>query len=348
MLAWEDPLHRAARCGDVSALKLLFKPSECLPINVNKRNSEGYTALMIAAEKGHLAMVEALLLQRASADSVNKNYETALMLSLRQSFKPPLTNLLARTTHAIDQQDSMNGFTALHLCAKFGYFSTCRVLLEAKGNVDAPDWRGWTPLFHAVKIGSVQIISALLHAKANLNHLSIVEETPLLVAIKEQKNCAVELLVSTGVSGLQPLLAGRSTALEDLRLRLSIGKGLKSFRRNCIVAFLLGGQSSRSSVQQFLRSGLFERHTLSLVLEFLSPVCDDTGLPLVHDEAFESPSPPAPLPCSSASVSLPTTNSFQNAPSAFSPTNVFASAPTQSTTSLAHLKLRTKRKSRQS
>ena len=56
----ETALHYACKYNRVSILKLLCQDSRCTPALVNKKDSDGYTALMRGVRMGHLDIVKEL------------------------------------------------------------------------------------------------------------------------------------------------------------------------------------------------------------------------------------------------------------------------------------------------
>ena len=73
------------------------------------------------------------------------------------------------TTCDVNEQDSSNGFTALHYCAQNGYIDKARILLENGASVCIKDDYGNTALFKAVFFskGKTEIIQLLLDAGAD-------------------------------------------------------------------------------------------------------------------------------------------------------------------------------------
>lgn len=70
-------LHRAARRGDLDAVKLLASRG----YDMNVPNGDGYTPLMLAAREGHRSMCELLISFGAKCEIENARGETALLLA---------------------------------------------------------------------------------------------------------------------------------------------------------------------------------------------------------------------------------------------------------------------------
>jgi len=75
---WADgDLHEAAKFGDLSRVNDLIAAKA----DVNVKDEEGYTALMIASYKGHIEVVKALIAAKADVNAKANNNVTALMMA---------------------------------------------------------------------------------------------------------------------------------------------------------------------------------------------------------------------------------------------------------------------------
>lgn len=101
--------------------------------SVDDANEVGYTALMVAAEKGNAALAETLI--RAGA---NVNASTSRKIS------------------------SARGGTALIYAAEKGHFQIVKLLAAAGANVNAETTWGESPLYHATRRGDLRMIKFLL------------------------------------------------------------------------------------------------------------------------------------------------------------------------------------------
>ncbi len=118
----------AVQTGDLEAVQAALAGS-----SADARDSRGRTALMLAADRGDLATVRALLDAGASPNRRTPDREE----------------------------------TALHLLArKGGSQEVARELLSRRVRYDRPDRFGWTPLMVAARFGRGELVAALVQAGA--------------------------------------------------------------------------------------------------------------------------------------------------------------------------------------
>ena len=164
---------------------------------VNVKNRYGVSPLLLCAEGGNEALVE--LLVSVGAD-----------INMSPSGDLATEHILA-------------GQTPLYGAAKKGHFNICKFLIEKGAIIDAETMTGATPLYTAVEEGHFDIVKLLIENKANINkcpsgdwasHLSINNQSPLLLACIKNNTEIAEYLISNGANvnlvndrGSSPLLA---------------------------------------------------------------------------------------------------------------------------------------------
>jgi len=195
--AFCGPIHDAARKGDAKKVKALLAAD---PKVVNERDSNGDTALHIAALHNQLAVAQALL--DAGADVNARNGYGAYTpgdlggVLYSSSHKDPVSLL---TVHGIDQSDMKNGYTPLHL-AEFsvGHRKMVELLVSKGADVNARPASGATPLFFAVLRDQKDDAQFLLDKGANVNTPDAYGTTILDCALQLQYGSLIQLLIDHG------------------------------------------------------------------------------------------------------------------------------------------------------
>jgi ankyrin repeat protein len=76
-----------------------------------------------------------------------------------------------------------------------GHLDLARQLVKRGARVNRP---GWSPLHYAASGGHLEVIRWLFQQKADLNALSANGTTPLMIAARERREAAADLLVALG------------------------------------------------------------------------------------------------------------------------------------------------------
>ena len=119
--------------------------------DVNAKNPQGYTALLVAAERGLTSIVKALLQKGAD----------------------------------VHEKEPRQGRTALVLATANGHADTVQALLEKGADPNEKDMKGLTALMLAVDKGSLPIVQALLSKGADVQEKDLQGKTALMIAAKK-------------------------------------------------------------------------------------------------------------------------------------------------------------------
>lgn len=207
------PLQRAASSGKIDAVKLLVAGEAKLEVQRKDKFYE-QTALMIAAERGYLEIVEFLIAVGANIYAPNKSGQTAIMFAAQQGNLKivkqlfDLNSILLQDNNGCtawqlaieaDQPDVVQFFIefipidninefALMLAAKTGSLKTMAFLISAKkADVNFQGANGTTALIAACQSKHkkyAETVQYLIEAKALLDHQDKDGRTALMYCLK--------------------------------------------------------------------------------------------------------------------------------------------------------------------
>jgi ankyrin repeat protein len=197
-LAHADPIHDAARKGDVKKVQALLQSD---PKLVNEKDNLGDTPLHVAALHGQLEVAQVLIAAGADVNAKN-NYAPFtpgdLWPYLSPSNHPDPVALLS--VHALDQRDTQNGYTPLDLATFSARYKPVVELLVTKGaNVNAQASSGATPLFWAVMRDQKDEVKFLIDHAANVNVADAYGDTILDIVLRLQYTSMIQMLLDKDV-----------------------------------------------------------------------------------------------------------------------------------------------------
>ena len=164
----EQPLHHAARNGDVAIFKLLLSHKA----DINAQNALGWRPIHLAIAYGHSDIVELLLIWKVSVEeklgkpSVNKK-ETHQMVINGQWAE-------ARWPYPESRP--------LHLAIEYGRGDIALLLLSKGAKTEACCSENWRPLHHAAFSGNIEMTEQLLERNANVHAVTSEGKTALQLA----------------------------------------------------------------------------------------------------------------------------------------------------------------------
>lgn len=132
-------------------------------ININHKNNDGQTALMVAAKQGNLFMVKELLNRGAKLNMVD-----------------------------------ISGNNELFYATQGGYNGIIDLLLDESSNPNISNNNGNTPLMIAAGTSNLYILERLLTAGASPNRLNFDQQTPLTIAITFSNYNVARRLIQSG------------------------------------------------------------------------------------------------------------------------------------------------------
>lgn len=180
----------------------------CGVANSSQRDSNGNTALHLAAKTGSFKSIK-LILDLPNSDINDTNNEgilflffnqTALHLAAKRCRQMVLKTLLSYNTIDVNARDEM-GRSPLHRMIEGKPMDGVEVLLSAKGlDFNAQDDDGETPLHLAAKCNYPEYINVLLtHKEVNVHLLDNNGQTPLHKAAASTNYDSIKFLLGKGI-----------------------------------------------------------------------------------------------------------------------------------------------------
>lgn len=164
--------------------------------DVNIAMSDSSTPLHTASYNGHHEVVKTMLRGgvKANITRSDTNATALYMASENGHFHVVQTLLEAGTDVNIARSD--NGCSPLMTACFNGHLDVVKALIQAGANVNQGSKDNSTPLYVACQNGHQGIIQVLLEVDANMN-ISRSNDgwTPLMIAIDQENNLAVDLLI---------------------------------------------------------------------------------------------------------------------------------------------------------
>lgn len=205
-----EDLLTAVQRGDVQGVSAALDDGA----GVDARR-EQVTALMLAAERGHVDIMRALLAAGANPNAARDDGVTTLMHAAASGDAAPV-KLLLDARAEVNARASQSGITALRVAVAAGATACARSLLEAGAKRDDIDASGARLLFTAASTGSVEMMELLLVAGEDVNHRrSIGGFTALDAALENQRWSAAERLMDAGAR-LSATVTGADGVLRKL------------------------------------------------------------------------------------------------------------------------------------
>lgn len=204
-------LTMAAEEGQLASAKLLLEANAV--VDIDRRDTRGYTALHLAVENGHADVTKALLDAGASATVPRNNQWTCVLSAAYNGSTDVLLHLASKGVDLnapfTESQSSEGTFLPLHLAAYNGFDRTLSELARLGAQVDSPMGNGWSPLMVAAAQGHSKAVAALIAIGAAIDYQSPIDRMNALMAAacNEHASACVGLL----------LQAKASVALRDSR-----------------------------------------------------------------------------------------------------------------------------------
>ncbi|XP_032296908.1 ankyrin repeat domain-containing protein 24 isoform X2 [Coturnix japonica] len=189
----DEKLLQAVDYNDAGKVASLLVRKGLVP---TKLDSEGKSAFHLAATRGNVDCLEAMLAHGVDAMTKDSSGYTALHLASKHGH-PQCVSKLLQASCPVDVADS-NGQTALHHAAISGCISCSEILCDYKAPLNIKDKNGCTPLILAAKMSHSELCQYLLHHGAAINSRDLQGKTALMLACENGSVETVEVLINAG------------------------------------------------------------------------------------------------------------------------------------------------------
>ena len=268
-----------SRHAKVVELLVLEMPGD-LDINMTHSQDHGRTALMLAAQKGHLEMIDILLKHPSIGIDMQDAYgATAILLAVREGHFDIVERLLKANTN-IEIVDFQVGRSALRCAAERDSAKIVALLLRHNADPSVKDREGGTAILRAVNRGAAHVLEemmnhnvdiecvdedgqSLLHGAARNGYDNIarmlLNEKILSVDVKDK--CSMTPLHDASRYGKVAVAAVLLENEADASLEDQFGR----------TPFVVAWQYGREDIMRMLTTGLQQQSPIPL---------DDANLPL--------------------------------------------------------------------
>lgn len=228
-----DEMHNAAMIGDLAKLKRLVESGW----NINSRDDEGWTPLIVAGYYGHPEAVRFLIENGAAVNARSYVHRFTPLIIASLNGHTDIVELLVAAEADLDVTEGKLGETALMLATEKGHTDIVRNLLDAGADPNVKDLRGFTALIKASSEGYGEIVEMLLQAGAGVNDCEENGATSLTLA-SQQGHCGiVKLLIFAGAAvdpctttGFTPLMIASYCGKKDI-VDILLKNGADPYRR---------------------------------------------------------------------------------------------------------------------
>lgn len=226
-------IHSLAVTGSVDSIREALGKIK----DINKKNSNGVTALHLAVEYNRTEVVKLLLSAGANVNAGNGLDKTPLIIAVEKNRLEPAKVLLAQKNVKIDIQD-INNYTAFQIALNRDNIILAKILLKRGASTKILKDADFNALHLATRAGSLEMVKLLLPKVRNIHAKSRrVHYTPLYIASVNGYVDIVRYLISKKVLSRKQAWDGEDSlhaAVENNRLKivkLLLSNGVKVNRK---------------------------------------------------------------------------------------------------------------------
>ncbi|XP_072559799.1 fibronectin type 3 and ankyrin repeat domains protein 1 isoform X1 [Paramormyrops kingsleyae] len=188
-------LHQAVNMNDQEQLAKVLQSGT---IDVDVPDRMGFTPVMVAAQKGYFSLVQILVQRGADVMRKSSDRKDSLTLACFSGHLEVVKYL--RGCGAPWTSREGGGLTALQAALHGGHLPVIAYMIQDGCEVDGRDGvSGWTPLMEVSAVsGNVAVAALLINAGASVNAADRKGKTPLMVAVLNDHQDLVSLLLRNG------------------------------------------------------------------------------------------------------------------------------------------------------
>ncbi|XP_067827403.1 uveal autoantigen with coiled-coil domains and ankyrin repeats protein-like isoform X2 [Heptranchias perlo] len=190
---YDERLMKAVEKGDVDKVTSVLAKRGVIS---TKLDVEGRSAFHVAAAKGDVPCINAMLSHGVDVTAIDAAGRSVLHLAARHG-QPLCLQRLLQQNCPVDNVD-LHGRSALHDAAVTGCVSCVKLLLDHEAAVNAKDEDGRTPLVLATQMCHLAVCRLLLERGADINSRDKQNKTPLMLGCENGCKDAVEVLLNHG------------------------------------------------------------------------------------------------------------------------------------------------------
>ncbi|GAX22283.1 hypothetical protein FisN_22Hh073 [Fistulifera solaris] len=272
-------IRKAAASGDLRALSAML---EMKPEFIDAQDSNGWSALHLAARSGHEEVVLYLLEHGCNAALETSNGRSALDIVYgKHGADHPVAKLLeevfeSRSTPPRETGKQPPAGDDIRSAAQTGNLSQLmEMLLAAPDLIDAPDDNGWAAIHLAARAGHIPVIQYLIEAGCQTQIKTKSGESALSIALRAlgSDHAVVHLLAAR--PDAEPMVQGRIFTEHDVRLaaqqgNLELLKEMGAIKREWLES---QDENKWAAIHQAARSG-----HMKVVEYLLQQRCDPNTL----------------------------------------------------------------------
>lgn len=179
----------AAQNGDTSTINDMIKN-----MYIDLQDHDGMTALIWAAQFGHINVMELLIKNGASINKNARGYAPALYIAILHKQESAVQFLLNNGAEINVLCGFLIYMTPLSYATKEEHLAVVKMLLDKNADVNIQDFRNDTALMWAARVGNKEIAEMILQKKPNTGLKNNGGETALDIAIKKGHREIQELI----------------------------------------------------------------------------------------------------------------------------------------------------------